>query len=1279
MTFTGRAQVRIAWATEPFNPSPTWTDVTGWIRLDKTMSLQRGRQDNITSISAGRMTTTADNSDGRWTVGRSTSPWYPGVKIGRRVQVNVPDETGTLHTRFDGMLTEVPTEFDGGPGIVSLSVIQASDILAWLARVPSLLSWTQQEMLLDAPAAVWSLADTSNTTSATDQAGQGAAPLQIVSQGDGSGTASPGGGVPLIEIQTADYLTQQQTTQTFTFTTPGPFTWPAPLGTLVSCDVQCVAGGNAGSTGGGGGGPGGAGAEYAEEPDVGVTPGNTYSGSVGSPGAPSAGSGTNTTFTGDSATVTAHASGSGSANTIHHNGGAGAAAAGGASGGGGGGGSSGGQYQAGNGGTPGKATAGGTGGTAPIGGGGGGGGDFPGGGGTPGSAPGGGGGGGSASAGGAGGPGQVTIIYTYIPPPSDQQNSTLSSWLFTPSATLAARILQGALPAPVTAAAGFAAEIWADFASFPAAAVSTFTTPGPFTWPAPPGITAPDVAAVAGSNAGSTGGGGGGAGAVGAEYAEEPALAVTPNNIYSGTVGSPGAPSAGTGTDTTFTGDSATVHAHAAGTGSSNTIHHNGGAGAAAAGGASGGGGGGGSSGGQYQAGNGGTPGKATAGGAAGGAVTGGGGGGAGDFAGGGGTPGSAPGGGGGGGSASAGGGGAPGECLITATLAVSTLLTLCNPRGQSAIAVWVTAAGHLQLASTSNYGTRGPTWVTADAGQVPSEPFHVVISVAATTRVATLYVNDVAAGTLTLPAGASYTTLTVGGSYAGWLGGWNGSAGLAAVYPASLSSARVGVHYTAGTTGFIGSSTGTMIAKIAAYVGLPSFYYTPPSGPSDPSYGLTLVSYYDLNGQQPVTQMQLYEQAEAGVLSVTAAGQLVFADRASRYAAAAAGSAFTLLAGQYEPDTSFKSNDQYLATQACLATSNIPGGYPVTNAPATLDYGPYTQNSGTVSSPAVAPFADATATTGTGTYSADDLMDAGWWQVNVFGQPPGRVPALTVDLLTLPASEFSIASFYGNDIGSAIRLAGLPSQAPDVTGAPLGAYEVIEGINETIDLKTHTVQLYTSPLAQSAAWIIGDNLLGVLDTTTVVGRSQAPSAVGPPYGPPPTFGSTLNRTGSVGAQDLRTLTANTQNRLTPALATGQQATAQTITTLTGQPVTWDTLLADTQGGFGSLTAYTVQAGWAGYYLCTAVVQAATGTASLGGIAAWFAATLSGTASQWGAETVPYLSTAPYTSVAIRARIGPCAAGDTIQVIAAAAGTPASMPLEAADGGSMFTLLWQGD
>lgn len=111
--------------------------------------------------------------------------------------------------------------------------------------------------------------------------------------------------------------------QTFSSST----TWKAPTG-VTSVQAECWGGGGAGASGSnstGGGGAGGGG-EYAAEA-LAVTPGNTYTVTVGA-------AGSNSSIAGDSVTVTAHAGsagsgvtggngGSGSTNTTHHDGGKG--------------------------------------------------------------------------------------------------------------------------------------------------------------------------------------------------------------------------------------------------------------------------------------------------------------------------------------------------------------------------------------------------------------------------------------------------------------------------------------------------------------------------------------------------------------------------------------------------------------------------------------------------------------------------------------------------------------------------------------------------------------------------------------------------------------------------------------------------------------------------------------------------------------------------------------------------------------------------------------------
>jgi hypothetical protein len=112
---------------------------------------------------------------------------------------------------------------------------------------------------------------------------------------------------------------QQPSTTTYSltryFTTPGSGKWPCPPG-VTTVAVFEIAGGGGGATGSGGGSPeaggGGGGAGSAANSSIGVTAGNFYNYTVGTPGkSPATSGGTivnggNTSFSGDSVTLTAN-------------------------------------------------------------------------------------------------------------------------------------------------------------------------------------------------------------------------------------------------------------------------------------------------------------------------------------------------------------------------------------------------------------------------------------------------------------------------------------------------------------------------------------------------------------------------------------------------------------------------------------------------------------------------------------------------------------------------------------------------------------------------------------------------------------------------------------------------------------------------------------------------------------------------------------------------------------------------------------------------------------
>jgi hypothetical protein len=221
-------------------------------------------------------------------------------------------------------------------------------------------------------------------------------------------------------------------------TLTGTQPWTAPLTiSPATVKVECTGAGARGGPASGGSTvycAGGSSGEYAMEPAVAVTPGNTYTGFV-QPGVTSTTTAPSTTFTGDSVTVTAHSAkatatnaltagaiGTGSTNTAHHDGALGGAGTNSAVSRGGGGASSGGSAANGNAG--GSAASGGAAGAAVTGGGKGGSGSTSASRGNDGAQPGGGGGGGQIPSGigtldhaiaGNGGAGQIILTYTTTP------------------------------------------------------------------------------------------------------------------------------------------------------------------------------------------------------------------------------------------------------------------------------------------------------------------------------------------------------------------------------------------------------------------------------------------------------------------------------------------------------------------------------------------------------------------------------------------------------------------------------------------------------------------------------------------------------------------------------------------------------------------------------------------------------------------------------------------------------------------------------------------------
>jgi len=163
--------------------SRTWTDVTTYVLKPESLDTTVGRQDELSTASPNSVRLVFDNSDGRFTPGKTAGAYYPNVKIGVPVRVKATPSGQAASTRFVGYVDEWPLAWPGVKGSFAVSAIQASSRLARLGLSTKLRSIIEAEYLLDSPAAYYTLGEAAGATSASDISGNKAPKLTQTSDG----------------------------------------------------------------------------------------------------------------------------------------------------------------------------------------------------------------------------------------------------------------------------------------------------------------------------------------------------------------------------------------------------------------------------------------------------------------------------------------------------------------------------------------------------------------------------------------------------------------------------------------------------------------------------------------------------------------------------------------------------------------------------------------------------------------------------------------------------------------------------------------------------------------------------------------------------------------------------------------------------------------------------------------------------------------------------------------------------------------------------------------
>jgi hypothetical protein len=157
-------------------------DVTTYARLVEGYTCRRGRQDELSSVTAGDFTLTLDNTDGRFTVGSTLIASPSPIKMDAQVQVRVTPAGGSAVTRFTQYVQSWPTEWPDGSDLFSTAAISGTDMQSQGER-RAMRSMVEETILLDQPSPYYTLGEPGIATAASDSSGNQGPALTVVGSG----------------------------------------------------------------------------------------------------------------------------------------------------------------------------------------------------------------------------------------------------------------------------------------------------------------------------------------------------------------------------------------------------------------------------------------------------------------------------------------------------------------------------------------------------------------------------------------------------------------------------------------------------------------------------------------------------------------------------------------------------------------------------------------------------------------------------------------------------------------------------------------------------------------------------------------------------------------------------------------------------------------------------------------------------------------------------------------------------------------------------------------
>lgn len=298
-------------------------------------------------------------------------------------------------------------------------------------------------------------------------------------------------------------------------------------------------------------------------------------------------------------------------------------------------------------------------------------------------------------------------------------------------------------------------------------------------------------------------------------------------------------------------------------------------------------------------------------------------------------------------------------------------------------------------------------------------------------------------------------------------------SAGKIAYYPYALGDDRILAHAQVGF-GYANEITGTRVLRLLTqYWGGP-IQVAAGSLPmaNDFTYDPTIITSTSTSGagqsRTMLDVLQEVQESERGLLYVDRFGTIQFEDRASRYANQTAlwtfGENPTDVPGVEYPYSAYETDfdPTYLFTQTDLTSPTNSNFLPVFNPDGVRQYG------------------TRVLTQQMQAYSDWDMQQASIFYLTRYGQVKTRITKLTLNPAGNPALWPVVLSL---DISQRIKIVRRSQSGVAITNE-----FYIEQIQHQIDPDTGawTVDLQCSPVFVPTAWVLGDPVYGVLDSTTV-------------------------------------------------------------------------------------------------------------------------------------------------------------------------------------------------